>query len=130
MGIAVEEPAGERWTAGVDLIQSGEGGVELPGVVITRWTAGLDPDPRVQVLIGSRFHPPFHTAVSAREDVEHGLRQLALARQDDRLAAVISEYGLVIELVSDIGERGTTVRLATVAEDGTLAWDERLRPSQ
>ena len=130
MGIAVDEPSGERWVAGMDLIQSGEGGVELPGVAITRWTAGLNPDPRVHIFIGSRFHPPFHSAVSAREDVEHGLRQLDLARQDSRLAAAISDYGLVIELVSDIGERGTTVRPATVAEDGTLTWEERFRPSQ
>lgn len=114
---------------GSRLILAGEGGVDFPGVSILRCTAGVDPDPRVHVLIVSRYDPPFVTEASATDDVARGRRVVGEALgADERLRTAFAEFGVVYELVSSSGERGTTVLLATVDADGSLGWVDGLRP--
>lgn len=51
------------------------------------------------------------------------------ADADPRLREAFHEFGVVWEFVSSEGERGTTLLLATIAEDGSLEWQSGLRPS-
>lgn len=129
MGIAVDEPSGDRWDAGLALLLEGTGGVGLPGVLIVRWTAGLDPDPRINVQVSSRLGPRLVTLRPAKEDVAHSRRVIHEALgADERLRAAFEEFGVFWELVFDQGERGTSLRLAAIHEDGSLEWDEGMRP--
>lgn len=130
MGIPVAEPSGNRWEGQpVALLQEGAAEVDLPGVSIVRWTAGRDPDPRINVQVFSRFSPPFVTVGSARRDVDHGRRVVREAlNADERLRVAFDEFAVLRELVSGEGERDTTLRLTSIAEDGPLHWAEDMRP--
>ena len=129
MRLAVEAPAGERWDAALDLIRAGEGGANLPRCRIWRWSSGHEVDDRVRFEIGSRFSPSFASLQSVDEDLQRGLGMLQHAKNaDPRLRELIDEFGLLIELITDVGERGTPLLMATVGEDGELDWVEGMRP--
>lgn len=125
---SVERLVGPSWERALQLLESGDGFVELRGLLLrvdpTTDTSGR----RLHVQIPCSVHPSHvgraqHLDLerAGQVDLEAARRRLARAcREDERLAALVDGAGLVYELVHRQGTAALLV--ATAGRSGDLSW--------
>jgi hypothetical protein len=116
----VDEPTGDRWNLALEVLTSGEAFVAIgERLLVYRDANGPTATGEVQVEIRSSTHG-LPNAARAAEDVAAGMAQLQTLLNDDRLAQLVSEYGLAIAYVSDYDTGRVT--LASVDRGGAVSW--------
>lgn len=125
---SVDRITGPSWEHALRLLESGDGFVNLRGLLLR-----IDPPTdrsgrRMHVQIPCAVHPSHvgrtqHLGLerAAQRDLEEARRRLAAAcREDRRLADLVDGSGLVYELVHRQGSAALLV--ATAGRSGDLSW--------
>jgi len=115
-----------RWQPALELLLSGSGTIELGDIVsITWWTQGVHTDESVRVAILSDTDPRFLTTTKGAQLIDEGLDLVSSARSTyPELDSLMGQQAVRIELIYDYGKG--SVRIARIAEDRSIEWEERL----
>lgn len=125
---SIERLVGPSWEHALRLLESGDGFVELRGLLLRVDPATDTSGRRLHVQIPCSVHPSHvgraqHLGLerAAQHDLEVARRRLAAACGEDRLLAdLVDDSGLVYELVHRQGTAALLV--ATAGRSGVLSW--------
>lgn len=126
--LLVDKMEGPRWELGLDLLERGEGAVNLHGVVLRSDLATLKAGRRLHIEFDCPFDPSqvgksLHDRLQAvaTRNLEDARRIVeAACAEDERFADLVAGSGVIYEFVHRYGTGALLV--ATAGRTGELAW--------
>lgn len=126
--LSIDRLDGPRWELALQLLATGDGAVNLHGLVLRVDPATAKTGRRMHIEFECPFDPSQvstakneRLASLAQQDLQAARQTLEMAcREDERFAALVADSGLVYEFVHRFGMGALLI--ATAGRSGDLSW--------
>lgn len=126
--LSIDQLDGPRWELALQLLRTGDGAVNLRGLVLRVDPATTKAGRRMHIEFECPFDPSQagraqhdRLAALAQRDLQEARQTIEMAcREDGRFAALVADSGLVYEFVHRYGMGALLV--ATAGRAGDLSW--------